>query len=62
MRFPFQGKKKQADEMIWLQVIAVFLIASLKRSLEILQRISQDICPQKTCSSLPTEKIEEVLC
>ena len=47
--------------MIWLGIIAAFVIARLKRSLEILQRINRDICPQKTCLSLPTEKIAVVL-
>ena len=43
--------------MIWLGITAAFVIARIKRSLEILQRINRDICPQKICLSLPTEKI-----
>ena len=51
-----------AGEMIWLRISAVFVIARLKRSLKILQRINRNICPQKICLSLPTEKIAVVLC
>ena len=35
--------------MIWLQIIAAFVIARLKRNLEGLQRINRDICPQEIC-------------
>ena len=38
--------------MIWLRVIAAFVVARLKRSLEILQRIKRDICLQKTWKKL----------